>query len=135
MKKTTKNNSGINGTGIDIVEISRIRDTIKKSGKKFISRVFTKGEIFYCMHKRFPEIHFAGRFAAKEAIVKAMGVGFWRDGVSWKDLDIVNNSDNKPAFVKINGNLKRRFKNKKVLISMSHSHNYAVANAIIYSET
>lgn len=124
----------IEGMGIDIIEVNRIKKAIKKAGNRFLRRVFTEGEIKYCLNKRFPGMHFAGRFAAKEAIAKASGIGLWRDGFTWKDMDIVNKGNNSAVYVKISGRLQCKLKEKKVLISMSHCHDYAVANAVVYSE-
>jgi len=120
----------IEGTGIDIIEIGRVKKAIKKLGNRFLSKVFTEGEIKYCKKKRFPEIHFAGRFAAKEAIAKAIGTGFWRGGLRWKDVEIMKVKDGR-ADVRLAEGLKKRLKVKRIFVSMSHCQNYAVANAIV----
>jgi holo-[acyl-carrier protein] synthase len=121
----------INGIGIDIIKIDRIKKAIKKSGKRFLRKIFTAGEIKYCLARRFPEMHFASRFAAKEAVAKAAGTGLWRRGFSWRDIDIVNHGDNSPIYVEINGKLKRKLRAGRILISMSHCRGYAAANAVI----
>jgi holo-[acyl-carrier protein] synthase len=72
------------GLGLDATDISRISDTIERYGDRFLRRIFTDGEIAYCTRRRVPAIHFAGRFAAKEAAMKALGTGHSR-GVLWRD--------------------------------------------------
>ena len=123
----------INGIGIDIVEVEKIKDAIKKWGDGFLKKIFTRGEIQYCRSRRFSHIHFASRFAAKEAIVKALGTGFWRKGLKWTDFEIIK-TGNGGVEVQLLNNLRKRLKSRKILISMSHCQEYAVANAIIYSE-
>lgn len=111
------------GCGIDIIEISRIADAIKRWGDGFLNHVFTKEEIAYAKKHRFPNQHFAGRFAVKEAVLKALGDNAH---VNWKDIQISNDKNGKPVC--------RFTKNRpkhKIFISLSHTQNYAVANAII----
>lgn len=111
------------GTGIDIIEISRIAQAISRWGDGFLHHIFTDEEIQYSQKNRFPNQHFAGRFAAKEAVLKAFGKN---SHISWKDIEIINDEDGKPLC---------RYKDKKfksqILISISHSEHYAVASAII----
>ena len=117
--------SKITGTGIDIIEISRIEEAIKRWGKDFLNHVFTKEEIDYAGKLRFPAQHFAARFAAKEAVLKAFGDNAH---ISWKDIQIKNDRNGKPECIYSGKNFKR-----KILISISHTKNYAVASAIITS--
>ena len=112
------------GTGIDIIEIDRVKNAIERWGDNFINYVFNNEEIQYAKQSKFPEQHFAARFAAKEAIYKSIG----DSNIHWKDITIINNKDGKP-YCKLN---KISFKNK-IYISISHTHKYAVANAIITS--
>lgn len=113
----------IKGIGIDIVEIERVRKLIG-SNPKFLKRVFTEGEIAYCRKKRKKWQHFAVRFAAKEAVWKALGKG----GVALKNIEVRNKRNGSPE-VKIKGkNLDNRY---NVFISLTHSSNQAVACAII----
>jgi len=112
------------GTGIDIIEIDRIKNAVDRWGDNFLNHVFNKEEITYANRCKFPEQHYAARFAAKEAIYKAIG----DKSISWKDITIVNDKDGKPH-CKLN---KPEF-NNNILISISHTHKHAVANAIITS--
>ncbi len=110
------------GTGVDIVEVKRIKAAIERQGEAFIKRVFTPAEISYIKKYKFPFPHYAGRFAAKEAIFKAMG----NPKLSWQDISIVNDVDGKPLCHYTNKKYQHR-----ILISISHEKNYAVAQAII----
>lgn len=121
----------IYGVGVDIVEIKKLKSAVRKWGDGFLKKVFTAGEMKYCNSRRFPYLHLASRFAAKEAIVKAFGMGFWRNGVNWTDFEIVKLKDG-GAVVKLAKNIKKQFRKKEVLISMSHCSSYAVAQAVIY---
>lgn len=120
------------GTGIDIVEVFRMRDAIKKWGMGFLTKVFTDKEIKYSNSKRFAPQHFAARFAAKEATVKAFGVPR-RFPLNWTDIEVFNDKEGKPV-VSFNNDALKLKKNKKVdevIVSMSHSKNYAVASVIL----
>ena len=75
------------GNGIDIVEVERIRDMVEKHGSGFLTKVFTEGEISYCKGRRRSSEHYAARFAAKEAVLKALGTGL-RKGMSWRDIEV-----------------------------------------------
>lgn len=111
------------GTGIDIVEIKRIENMIKRWKKNFLDHVFTKEEIVYSNKHKFPAQHFAARFAAKEAVVKALGKDF---PSRWKDISITNDKYGKPLCEIKN----KKFKHE-IFISVSHTKTYAVASAII----
>ncbi len=113
----------IQGTGIDIIEISRIKKAIDRWGERFLKYVFTEKEIKYAMRYKYPEQHFAGRFAAKEAVYKAIGDS---PDISWQDLEILNDEHGRPfCFCR-----KKDFR-YKILVSISHTSSYAAANAII----
>ena len=116
----TTNN--LQGLGNDIVEISRIRQSIERHGMHFLNRLFSQREQDYCYKFQDPVPHFAGRFAAKEAIFKAMGMA----DLSWHDVTILNDANGKP-FCQDNN---KKFKHR-LLISISHCKNYAVASAIV----
>jgi holo-[acyl-carrier protein] synthase len=120
------------GTGIDIVEVFRMRDAISKWGDNFLTKVFTGKEIKYSNSKRFAPQHFAARFAAKEAVVKAFGVAR-KYPLNWTDIEVFNDEEGKPVILFSNDalKLKKRKKVSEVVVSMSHSKNYAVANAIL----
>jgi len=115
------------GTGVDITEVSRLRKAIEKWGDEFLNRVFTAEELKNAKTRGSLYQHLAGRFAAKEAVFKALG----DQGLSWKDVQILNDKSGKPCCRILNG----RAKNAKVLISISHVKNYALANAIITEKT
>lgn len=121
------------GTGIDIVEVFRMKDAIDKWGMNFLTKVFTAKEIKYSTTKRFAPQHFAARFAAKEAVVKAFGVAR-RFPINWTDIEIFNDGEGKPVILFSNDALKlKKQKNvDDVVVSMSHSKNYAVANVILF---
>jgi holo-[acyl-carrier protein] synthase len=85
----------ITGIGIDVVQNDRIRDSIQRFGDRFLNRIYTEGEIDYCRKCSQPEIHYAARFAAKEAAFKALGTG-WAAGVKWKDVEIERLPSGKP---------------------------------------
>jgi len=107
--------------GIDIVEIKRIAKSVRKSG--FLNRVFTPQEIKYCRAKKQSSQHYAVRFAAKEAVWKALG----RKGIALKEISVKNSPDGKPEIVLA----KLKKLEKRVSISLSHSSEYAVAVAIV----
>jgi holo-[acyl-carrier protein] synthase len=111
------------GTGVDIIEVRRIRQAIEKWGKGFLQRVFTDEEIESAQSRESLYQHLAGRFAAKEAVFKALG----DMRLSWRDIQILNDDGGRPYCTILNG----RGKNVDVYVSISHVKNYAVANAII----
>lgn len=118
----------IKGLGNDIIEVNRIESIITKYGSHFLNRIFSKNEQKYCLKYRDSGRHFAGRFAAKEAIVKALGKGF-RDGVSWLDIEIINDEKGKPS-VLFSRKLNEQYPGSSVWISISHCRKYATAVAI-----
>ncbi len=114
------------GLGTDIIEIARIRQSLDEFGIHFMNRHFTSLEIAYCKKARRPEERFAGRFAAKEAIVKALGTGFV--GIGFLDIEILNDQNGAPkAHIKIDPH-----KNLTILLSISHCHLFATATAAIF---
>lgn len=115
-------------TGVDIIEISRIRDVLNAYQTRFLKRIFTDVEITYC-RGRAPNL--AGRFAAKEATMKALGTGV--RGVSWKDIEI-SRKDSGAPYVLLHGRAARRadiLGLKDVSLSISHSRDYAVAFVVL----
>ena len=115
-------------TGVDIIEISRIRDVLNSYQSRFLKRIFTDGEIAYC-RGRAPNL--AGRFAAKEATMKALGTGI--RGVGWKDIEISRKESGAP-YVLLHGRAARRadiLGLKDVSLSISHSRDYAVAFVVL----
>ncbi|MFH1413437.1 MAG: holo-ACP synthase [Candidatus Omnitrophota bacterium] len=111
------------GTGVDITEVRRLRQAIEKWGGSFLNRVFTKEELNNAKTRGSLYQHLAGRFAAKEAVFKALG----DSELTWKDVQILNDKVGKPCCRILNG----RSKSIDVHISISHIKNYAVANALI----
>jgi len=121
----------IHGTGVDIIAISRIQQSMEKYAGKFEERLFTPGEVDYCRSKPDPSKHFAGRFAAKEAILKSLGTGM-AQGIAWKDLEILNHESGQPT-LRMTGKGKDIFdslKLKQIHISISHDKVYAIAQAV-----
>lgn len=116
------------GLGNDIIEISRIRKSIERHGAHFLNRLFTEKEQDICYKHQDSAPHFAGRFAAKEAIAKALGTGFGAD-VAWHDIEVLSDERGKPV-VHLSEGLKASFKNPHLLVSISHSTDYATAVAI-----
>ena len=126
----------IYGTGIDIIDIKRIRRVIRKYGNRFKKRCFSDNEIERS-DKRLNSIEsYAKRYAAKEACAKALGTGLAR-GVFWKDIEVENNQYGKPL-IKLHGKAKEIFRNlnkisnTKIEVSLSDEKKYAIANVIIY---
>ena len=118
--------------GIDIVEIKRLSRVSKRWGGSFLNKVYTKRELAYANSKRFPYQHLAARFAAKEAIFKALGE-VETDFVGWKNVEILNDAYGKPV-VHWHGDAERVRKKRKlkdVVVSLSHTENYAVASAML----
>lgn len=111
----------IKGTGIDIVEIKRLKEAIDRWGDTFLNRVFTDKELKYSRSKKYPLQHLAARFAAKEAVFKAFGTN---PKLNFKDIEIANDRYGRPYCT-----VKK--KASAILLSMSHSDEYAVASAFI----
>lgn len=121
----------IYGLGTDIIECTRIGRVIAKHGDHFLQRIFTPHEIEYCHTKARATEHFAGRWAAKEAIFKALGMG-WRGQIQWTDFEIRRDDLGKPT-VLVAGTSKDfliEHKISNILISLSHCREYATATAI-----
>lgn len=123
----TKDNSP-QGIGTDIIEIERVRQSIDRHGQHFLNRLFSPKEQDYCYKFKDPVPHFAGRFAAKEAIAKALGTGFGAD-LSWHDLEVMGDEHGKPV-VNMSDTAKKRFNHPRILVSISHSTTHATAVAL-----
>lgn len=111
------------GTGVDITEVRRLKQAVEKWGPDFLNRIFTKDELKNAKTRGSLYQHLAGRFAAKEAVFKALG----DKNLTWKDVEILNDKEGKPHCVLL-GNKGKRM---NVHISISHVKTYAVANAIV----
>lgn len=120
--------------GIDLVEIAAFQKSAQQS-KRFIPRVFTAGEIEYCESKPLKYHHYAARFAAKEAVMKALGTG-WDKGISWKQIEVLGSFGNKPEIVLHNAakEIALELHVKNIHVSLSHSGNYAIAQVILTTE-
>jgi holo-[acyl-carrier protein] synthase len=123
--------STIIGLGIDATEIPRIAATIERYGDRFLRRVFTEDEIAYCTRRRVPAIHFAGRFAAKEAGMKALGTGHTPE-VLWRDVEVVRRHG--PPRLQFHGGAARRFASMGAtssLLTITHTDTLAFAQALL----
>ena len=119
------------GLGTDIVEIVRIGEMIDRHGEAFLNRIYTQEEIRYCQKRKHCNEAFAGRWAAKEAVMKALGTGFIR-GIGWQDIEILAEKSGKP-YVNIKGGAGEHAKKigvERILITISHCRAYATATAI-----
>ncbi len=114
----------IKGVGVDIIEIDRVQKILDRYGQQFLEKIYTKKEIEYCSSKAKAAQHYAARFAAKEAISKAIGTGFNKD-LMLRDIEVDRDKNGKPH-VKI-----KNQRNENILISISHSDHYVVAFAMI----
>jgi holo-[acyl-carrier protein] synthase len=119
----------IRGIGVDIIDIPRIRAVAERWGDRFLQRVFTGSELRHCFAKLDPHQHLAARFAAKEAVSKALAIG-WRGDFRWKDIEVVNDSSGRPH-VHLHGRLEHHLESTVVHISLSHSDLHVVAMAIL----
>ena len=122
------------GIGIDATCIPRVADVFERYGDRFLRRVFTDGEIAYCSRRRDPVPHLAGRFAAKEAAMKALGTGHSR-GVLWKDLEVVRGGG--PPRLELHGGAKRRAEQMTVRrshLTITHSDSLAFAQVMLIGE-
>ena len=119
------------GLGLDVTDITRIAETIERYGDRFLHRVFTDGEVAYCTRRRVPAIHFAGRFAAKEAAMKALGTGHSR-GVLWRDVEVIRRGG--PPQLQFHGGAARRFAEMDAgssLLTITHSDSIALAEVLL----
>ncbi len=122
------------GTGIDIIEVARIAASFERFGERFVNRILHPAEIEYCLTHKKPAPFLAARFAAKEAISKAFGTGIGAQ-LGWQDMEVKRKESGEP-YVVLHGNGKKLLEaraGKHVLISLSHTENYAAAMAILES--
>lgn len=123
------------GIGTDIIECERIDSMVRRHGDHFVRRVFTESEIQYCSGRKISDQHFSGRWAAKEAILKALGTG-WIAGIAWTDVEVVNERGGRPT-VQLHGGAARIAEEKgiqRIEVSISHCKSYATAFALAVSE-
>ncbi|UCF44131.1 MAG: holo-ACP synthase [Planctomycetota bacterium] len=122
--------------GIDLVDFPRIEGMIKQHGERFLSRVFTASERAYADANKNGAEKLAGRFAAKEAILKLMGTG-WRGKIAWTDIEIVNNAAGQPE-VTLSGEVEKiaaKLGIKHISISITHTANFAIASAVALAQS
>src|SRR4051794_8916396 len=122
------------GLGFDATDIPRVRDVFARHGERFLRRVFTDEEIAYCTRRRNPVPHLAGRFAAKEAAMKALGTGHSR-GVLWRDIEVVRLSG--PPQLRLHGGAAARADRMHVrssLLTITHSEALAMAQVLLLGE-
>ncbi len=117
-------------TGIDLIEVERIEESIARYGERFLARVYCPAELAYCRGRPH---QLAARFAAKEAVAKVLGVGIQhRDGVAWNDIEVISGERGKPA-VQLKGKAAHRARElnlQYITLSLSHTHEHAIAMVI-----
>jgi len=120
------------GTGIDITEVPRVRQTIERFGERFLNRIYTTGEIRYCQSKANSVERFAARFAAKEAAMKALGTG-WSRGVRWRDCEVARKPGSRPnmAFHGRAAEIAAALGVRNVSLSLTHTKEQAMAQVIL----
>ena len=124
------------GTGIDIVEIARFRKVHARTGERLLNRVFTPEEQRFCLARHDPAPHLAVRFAAKEAVFKALGTG-WAKGVTWLDVEVLRLEYNAPT-ITLHGTAQKTAVVKgvgRIHLSLTHTDSYAAATAILEQVT
>ena len=120
------------GTGIDLCEVSRMQAKIQAPADEFVAQVFLPGEVAYCEAKRHSAEHFAARFAAKEAVVKALA-GADGEGSFWQDIEIMNEPDGRPVVV-LHGRAKEMADAlgvRRVFVSLTHTRDFAAATVVL----
>lgn len=124
------------GLGVDIAEVSRMREAIERHGERFLNRVFSPLEIAYCQRHKNQYERFAARFAAKEAGMKALGTG-WRQGITFHDFEVSNSSKGKPG-LQLSGKAQEVYcamGGRNLVLSLTHTAKYALAEVIIEGES
>jgi len=120
------------GIGVDLVKISRIESILDRWNYRFLNRVYTPDEIALCLRRKHPAASFAMRFAAKEALAKALGTGF-RRGLGWKDIEVSHDRRGKPLLL-LRGNAENIASEQNVLrshVSLSDDGEYAIAMVVL----
>ncbi len=119
----------VHSVGVDLIEIERIEKLLEKYGEKFLKRIYTDHEIAYCEKKK-NKGSFAARFATKEAVFKATGLGLAK-GMTWRDVEVMNDDKGKP-YVRLYGKTAEILANKKIQLSISHSKDAAIAMVVVH---
>ena len=119
------------GIGIDVIEVERIEEALQEFGDRFLERIFTEAEREYCARQKRPHLHYAARWAAKEAVSKAFGTGIGKD-LAWTEVEVLRADTGEPSLL-LHGAGKafaEREGIQEVKISLTHAKNYAAANAV-----
>jgi holo-[acyl-carrier protein] synthase len=124
--------SRILGIGVDVVDVQRMKDVLEKQGKVFLDKVFSDMEVTYCKTRKKPYIHFGARFAAKEAVAKAMRTG-WSGAFHWRDIEVVNDQSGAPHIL-LSRDVARALDQCTVHLSLSHTDNTIVAFVVLESK-
>jgi holo-[acyl-carrier protein] synthase len=122
----------IRGLGVDLVDVPRVRALLERHGERFRERTFTTGEIAYCDSCADPAIHYAARFAAKEAAAKALGTGLWAEGVDWQDFEVTRAANGRPG-LQLHGAAASHAAAlgvRQAHLSLSHTRELAIAQVI-----
>src|SRR4029434_7281081 len=122
------------GLGVDATDIPRIASAFERYGERFLRRMFTEGEFAYCTRRRDPVPHLAGRFAAKEAAMKALGTGH-SSGVLWKDIEVVRVGG--PPQLQLHGGAARRAERmgvRRSMVTITHSETLAIAQVMLLGD-
>ncbi len=122
--------------GIDLVDCPRIEEMVARHGERFVQRIFTAAEQAYAEANKNKIEKLAGRFAAKEAILKLMGTG-WRGKIAWTDIEIINNSSGQPE-VTLDGEVEKiagKLGIKHISVSITHTANFAIASAVALTQS
>jgi len=125
----------VRGIGIDLVPIPRMRQILERWHDRFLSRVFTEAEIAYCRSRKDPAPHFAARFAAKEAGLKALGTGL-RLGISWRELEVTRERGGPPMLI-LRGRSREIARARgadRMLLALTHDGDYAIAQAMLVGD-
>jgi holo-[acyl-carrier protein] synthase len=125
----------IYGIGIDVIEVERIEEAVAEFGDRFLERIFTASEREYCSRQKRPELHYAARWAAKEAVSKALGTGIGAE-LAWTDVEVLRAASGEPSLL-LHGLGKafaEREKVREIKISLTHAKSYAAANAVALGE-
>ena len=120
------------GTGVDIAEVPRVRESIERFGDRFLKRIFTDAEIHYCERKACRFESYSARFAAKEAGMKALGTG-WSRGVRWRDIEVVRPKGQRPT-IQFHGEaaaIAARLGARNIALSITHTSEHALAHVIL----
>ncbi len=122
--------------GIDLVDCPRIEEMLKRHGDRFVQRIFTEAEQAYAKTNKNKIEKLAGRFAAKEAVLKLMGTG-WRGKIAWTDIEVINNSSGQPEVI-LSGEVEKiaaKLGIKHISISITHTANFAIASAVALTQS